>query len=320
MSDIKEIFKKVDGFRVLKEYAKSHVLFHAFLMTAIEGTSRKSLEIVRESVNNRIVNRLRKKYNTYIANFKNTDIERKKLPREHSNKVWICWLQGIENAPEIVKKCYFSLRENLEDRDIVLLTEDNYRDWVSFPVHIQKKIEDGIITRTHMTDFLRLELLEHYGGTWIDATVFCSGKNIPDYIWNSDLFLYQIMKPGLDAHAQRTSTWFITSCTNHPIIILVKSLLYKYWEENNRMIDYFLIHDFIELAIEAYPDEWQKVIPTSSAIPHILLLRLDQSFNEQVWIATKAMTAFHKLSWKFSEDQIKAMKCPGTFYDVVIHN
>ena len=317
MSSFGSLFKKVNGKKVLKEYAQSHVLFHALLLTVVEGTSKKSLEIVRESVSNKVVGRLRRQYKTFISDFKINDSDRSMLPREHSNRVWVCWLQGMEDAPLIVKKCYQSLKDNLEDREIVLLTNENYREWVTFPDYIQKKIDSGMITRTHMTDFLRLELLEHYGGTWIDPTVFCSGKNIPSYVWDSDFFIYQIMKPGLDAHAQRTSSWFITACTNHPIVSLTKELLYEYWKYNEKLVDYFLIHDFIELALEAYPEEWMKVIPVSSSIPHILLLRFTEKYDERVWNATKEMTAFHKLSWKFNEDQMSEMEEKGTYYNVL---
>lgn len=320
MSDFHKLFKKVNGGKVLRDYAQSHVLFHALAMTVLQGTSKKSLELVRESVSNKIVKRLRKKYGTFIAEFKRDDAERAKLPHEHSNRVWVCWLQGMETAPEIVKRCFQSLQDNLIEREIILLTDENYREWVIFPEYIQEKIDNGIITRTHMTDLLRLELLENYGGTWIDATVFCSGKNIPDYIWDSDFFLYQIMKPGLDGHAQRTSSWFITACTNQPIVLLVKELLYEYWKTNSKMADYFLIHDLMELALEVYPEEWMRVVPVSSSIPHILLLRFDQMYDDKIWQATKDMTPFHKLSWKFSNEQMEAMKRPGTFFDVVIQN
>ena len=311
MSDFGKIFKKVNGGKVLKEYAQSHVLFHALALTAIEGTSKKSLEIVRESVSNKVVKRLRKQYAPFIAEFKKGDAERAKLPHDHSNKVWVCWLQGLEEAPEIVKKCYQSLLDNLDDREIVLLTSENYKDWVTFPKHIQEKIDNGTITRTHMTDFLRLELLEHYGGTWIDATVFCSGKNIPSFIWNSDFFIYQIMKPGLDGHSQRISNWMITACTGNPILRLTRALLYEYWKKNTKMADYFLFHDFFELAIEAYPEEWKKVIPCSNAAPHILLLRLFEPCDARVWDAVRGMTPFHKLSYKFDDEKARI---PGTYY------
>lgn len=319
MNQFIKIFKKVNGAKILKQYAYAHVLLYSIWVTLTLGFSKKSLEIVRLAVGNKIINRLRKKYSKFIREYRKQNDERIiNLPHKHSNYVWICWLQGIENAPLIVKKCYNSLVDNLVDRDIVLLTEDNYKNWVSFPNHIQRKIDNGTITRTHMSDLLRLELLEHYGGTWIDATVYCSGKNIPSYILNSDFFIYQCMKPGLDGHASRTSSWFITSCTNHPIILLTKNLLYEYWETHNDMVDYFLVHDMIELAIESYPEEWMKVVPFSSSIPHILLLRLGESFDENVWNATKKMTPFHKLSWKFSDDQMDLFEQDGTYYTILI--
>lgn len=314
MSEFQRIFKKVNGGKVLKEYAYAHVLLHALTMTVIEGTSKKSLEIVRESVSNKIVRRLRRKYAHFIAEFKKNNGE-KNLFHKHSKRVWVCWLQGMENAPEIVKKCYQSLIDNLEDREIILLTKDNYRDWVTFPKYIQDKMDNGIITPTHMTDFLRLKLLEDYGGTWIDATVFCSGNNCSSYVLDSDFFIYQIMKPGLDAHAQRISSWFITACTNHPIIILVRELLYEYWKFNDRLIDYFLIHDFFELAIEAYPEEWNKVIPVSNSTSLILMLRLFDQYEEKIWESIKEQTPFHKLSYKIEDDK---MKMKNTYYSEII--
>lgn len=72
--------------------------------------------------------------------------------------------------------------------------------------------------------------------------------------------------------------------------------------------------------MEAYPEEWMKVVPISSSIPHILLLRFDQIYNEKVWQAAKDITPFHKLSWKFSNEQLEAMERPGTFFDVIVHN
>ena len=37
------------------------------------------------------------------------------------------------------------------------------------------------------TDLMRFALLEHYGGTWIDATVYLSG-DIPEIVLNAELF------------------------------------------------------------------------------------------------------------------------------------
>ena len=59
----------------------------------------------------------------------------------------------------------------------------------------------------------------------------------------------------------------------------------------------------MQLSIEAYPEEWTKVIPFTNSIPHILLLRLFERYDERVWKAVKEMTPIHKLTYKFSEDE-----------------
>lgn len=69
------------------------------------------------------------------------------------------------------------------------------------------------------------------------------------------------------------------------------------------MADYFLLHDFFQMALEAYPEEWKKVIPFSNAVPHILLLRLFEPYDGEMWNAVQDMTAFHKLSYKFEPEK-----------------
>ena len=300
MKNFLALFNKVGGKEILKQYLRGHVLLFALTQTLLQGFSKKSLEIVRLSVNNKILSKLRKKYARFIGEFKDSY---QPAERKRSNKVWVCWLQGMEQAPELVQACFASLKKHLKDREIILLTEENYRDYVNFPNHIQQKIDSGIITRTHMSDLLRLELLLKYGGSWIDATVYCSGGEIPDYMLDSDLFVFQNLKPGADGHSKLISSWFMTACTNHPILQLTQALLYRYWEKQNAMVDYFLIHDFFQLAIEAYKEEWSKVIPFSNAVPHILLLRLFELYSEVLWTAVKKQTPFHKLSYKFSQEQ-----------------
>lgn len=300
MKQFMAIFKKVGGKDVLRQYLRAHVLFFALVQTALNGFSKKSLEIVRLCINNRIVTRLRKKYRKEIGAFTSTQTP---APRQRSNKVWVCWLQGMENAPELVRRCYRSLQENLPDRELILLTEDNYRQYVSFPAHIQQKIDSGVITRTHFSDLLRLELLINHGGTWVDATVFCSGKNIPPYMLDSDLFVFQVLKPGLDGHCTCLSSWFMTACTNHPILLLTRHLLYQYWSKHKSMVDYFLLHDFFQLALEAYPEEWAQVVPFCNSTPHILLLRLFENYEPTTYKAICDQTPFHKLSYKFDDHQ-----------------
>ena len=315
MKDIKDKFKRAGGTQILRQYARSHVLCFALLQAALQGTSQKSLEIVRLGVYNRVLARLRRKYRPYIEEYLRREKSAPERVHKQADHIWILWLDGIEKAPGIVQTCCRSVQECFPDRQIHILTQDNYREYVSFPAFIQEKIDCGQITRTHMSDLLRLELLIRYGGTWLDATVFCSSPKVPDYMLDSDLFLFQDLKPGLDGHSQRISSWMITACTNHPILRLTRALLYAYWKKNTAMDDYFLFHDFFELAIESYPQEWKDVVPCSNAAPHILLLRMFEQYDERIWKAVREMTPFHKLTYKFETEKTQI---PGTYYKVLL--
>ena len=81
------------------------------------------------------------------------------------------------------------------------------------------------------------------------------------------------------------------------------------------MIDYFLLHDFFQLATETYSDEWKKVVPFSNSVPHILLLRLFDEYDEDIWNALNNMTKMHKLSYKLNEDKLRIS---NTFYKKVL--
>ena len=106
----------------------------------------------------------------------------------------------------------------------------------------------------------------------------------------------------------------MSACTNHPILRLTRAMLYNYWEKHNNMIDYFLLHHMFEIAIETYPEEWNKVVPFSNATPHILLLRLFEEYDEHIWDKTQYSTCFHKLSYKFSDEQYEI---PNTYYQKI---
>ena len=311
---LKEIFEKQGGKALLKQYWQSGAFFTAASEFLLLGKSRTALEILRLAAQFKTKQKLEKQYRDELLRFdEQFDTS---LPHAASNKVWVCWFQGMENAPQLVQKCYRSLCENLTDRDVTLITEKNMDDYVQFPSYILEKWKNGQITHTHMTDLLRLELLIRYGGMWIDATVFCSEKreNIPNYYFDSDLFMYQNLKPGRDGHVHYISSWLIAAKSNNRVLMAVRHLCYAYWKNNTQMADYFLLHDFISVALEHYFEEWKKIIPCSNSAPHVLLLRLFEPYDAKIWEAVREQTPFHKLTYKFSEDQIQQA---GTYYDVL---
>lgn len=312
--ELKTIFEKQGGRKLLKQYWSGGAFFTALNQFIVLGRSRTALEILRLSARLKIKQKLEKKYRGKLDAF-----EKGYVDEEHasSNKVWVCWFQGLENAPELVKSCYRSLQDNLTDLEIVLITESNMFDYATFPDHIMALWESGVITHTHMTDLLRLELLLRHGGLWVDATVFCSRKReqIPQYYFDSELFFYQCLKPGRDGHSSYISSWLMGAKTNNKILAATQHLIYQYWKEQKSMWDYFLLHDFMAIVLDRYEDEWKKIVPVDNAASHILLLRLFDKYDEEMWAIVREQTPFHKLSYKFEDVK---MNLKNTYYFEII--
>lgn len=308
---LKDAFEKQGGMNLIKQYLQGGALLTAFGEFLLLGKDKKALEILRLSAQFKIKKNLEKKYKNEINDFlqKYNDA----ISHDTSNKVWVCWFQGIDNAPSLVQRCFESIKNNLTDREVILITKENMFDYVDFPQFIIDKWKCGIITHTHMTDLLRLELLIKYGGMWVDATVLCTQqrKDIPDYFFDSELFLYQIFKPGRDGQAQPISSWLISSKTNNKILMMTQELCYAYWKNHNSLVDYFLFHDFLMISLEHNKEEWDKIIPVDNSAPHYLLLRLFDKYDERMWNAIKGQTPFHKLTYKFDMHQ---ERIEGTFY------
>lgn len=288
---------------------------HVFLRTGIaalaNGFSRKGMEITNLNLELSSNRRLRKKYKQLISEIRN-DVEEQysACPVTKCDKVWILWFQGEHNAPPIVQACIASIRKNMNSHEVVVLDENNLSTFISLPAHIYEKYNQGIISKTHFSDLVRLELLTVYGGIWIDATVMMSGL-LPRYIEESNLFVFQTLKPGLGGHTLAISSWFISAQAPSRILLFAKDFLYSYWERESVLVDYFLLHHAVQIAIDFYGEEWDSVPPVESSVPHALQTRLFEPFNKAVYEAILAQTSIHKLTYKFDDAQ---ERLEGTYY------
>ena len=125
----------------MKKIKKRINQFFAFLYYKItfKKYNKNIITLKRDWI---IYSYLKHKYNKYLYNL--PKFESKEI---YSNKVWWCWLQGEDNAPDLNKACLNSLRKELNDREIIVITNDNYNNYVEFPDYIIKKYEKGLLRR-----------------------------------------------------------------------------------------------------------------------------------------------------------------------------
>ena len=171
---------------------------------------------------------------------------------ETRKTIFWCWLQGLENAPKLYLANLNSLYLNCKGFNIVIITEKNMLNYVSFPDYVLDKYHKGMMTPTHFSDMLRLELLIKFGGTWIDASVLIT--KYEEKFFDKDLFFFQ---DNIEACAG--SSWFITAEKDSPILKTVRDLLYEYWKTANELYNYFLFHLFFKMTTERYIEDIKKI-------------------------------------------------------------
>ena len=113
--------------------------------------------------------------------FRDTVPEKLTFPETQVDEpIWLFWNTGLEQAPEIVKTCYQSIKK-YAGRQVVLLTENNVQNYINMPDYLNEKLKSGVLPLAIYTDLMRVALLEHYGGTWMDATILLTDE-IPQEI------------------------------------------------------------------------------------------------------------------------------------------
>jgi mannosyltransferase OCH1-like enzyme len=270
--------------------------------------SMNAIETVDED---RIYSYLKRKYGKKILN---SPLPNLNSENPYPNKIWICWLQGMENAPQIVKRCYESVQKHSSGREIIVITDENIRQYVNFPEYIWKRRGKNGLSQTFLSDLLRISLLAQYGGIWIDASCFLTDA-IPDYVANAPVFAF---KTFLKAGKCKASNWFIAAQPANPIICQTRDMLYEYWRKERFLKHYFIFHLCFSIVCdssERNKQMWKKVPVFPNANPHLLQFELFNEYNAERFEQIKHFSFIHKLSYKFTQEKFDQKR---TIYDIEI--
>ena len=183
-------FRQFGGWRLVRAYLRKGVFPIMLKEVWRVSIHRRPLKEAYPKIRGFVSPILKKEYEPLlyelVSKYKNVEFERKS-----NDVVWFGWLQGIDNAPDLVKVCYWSQKNHIQDKTFIDISYTNYKEYVSLPDFIIDKYEKKIIPAAHFSDLLRLELLIQHGGTWIDSTVLCTGTNYPKQIMDCSLFFFR---------------------------------------------------------------------------------------------------------------------------------
>lgn len=251
---------------------------------------------------------LKRHYSRYIHDVEYTETAVPKI-------VWICWLQGEENAPALVKQCIRSVRRYASDCEVRILTEQNLGEYVTFPDDVWAKYRSGKIPFTQFSDLLRVALLAEHGGIWMDATVLLTDR-LPDYVSSGSLFMFR--ESWLQRGVTVASSWFLASCAGHPIMVNMRDLLVRYWQRESHLRHYFIVHLFMSVLVrnsEQCKALFERMPYVSNVDVHTMMFRLFEPYTPALWAEITGRSSVHKLSYKWPEEK---QSQPGTIFQHVL--
>ncbi len=227
---------------------------------------------------------------------KEYEFANKNVPKD---PIWIMWWQGEEKAPEVVKTCINSARKNSNNHNVIVITEKNFCDYFKLPDFIIEKFNKGYISRTHLSDMIRLNLLYLYGGLWLDATVYVTHP-ISNDLFTKNFYSCNFGINTKDPSHGRWTTFLMFGRKKNSLFKKVLEYHYKYWINHNVIVDYIMF-DYIINYIAKHDEECYNQInsvPKNNVNVFELFKILNSSANNWNFKKLDENTIFYKLSYK----------------------
>ena len=257
---------------------------------------------------------LEKEFYEFIINYEFNTCNQK-----NSKIIWTLWMQGYENAPELVKSTIDSIRKfaELNNFQFILLEENTIEKYVVFPKLIKEKMDLGVIDYTKISDILRVSLLAKYGGTWVDATIYMKEE------FDSSLLLqnYYTIKTGeIEDYSPNISNnrwkgFFLSG--NSSLFSFTRDFFFEYYSRYDIAVDYLLIDYIFDIAYKYDEKIKNQMLELEKSNPNLFWLEshLGDKFDQKVWDNITETTKVFKTTYKLS-GEIKSNK--NNFYSKLI--
>lgn len=320
----KKRFVQFGGWRLILQYARMGVLWtgvKALIRCVVSGKSFKAAyPAVTERVDEILIERYRHILDENKDRFSKANPNSGK-PRESavSRIIWSAWLQGLDNAPEMVNVCLESHQKHLPGYEFRVLDMENYRQWVELPEWVEEKYARGMIPAALFSDVLRVAVLKRYGGVWMDASVLCTGFDNQQLqkqwaeVENSRFAVFRYYRKG-DRYPSGLSNWFIAATPDNIVLTSVYDMLTAYWRDYDCTIDYYMMHLFISCALKAFPEMERGMPKLNSRYSFFLGDALSRTYSQEAWQELVDHVAIHKLNYRKADE---ARKNPLSYYNFI---
>jgi Capsular polysaccharide synthesis protein. len=219
--------------------------------------------------------------------------------------IFVCWLQGESNAPDIVKRCVKSIRKHAKSHPVYLVNAENYSQYITLPDNISRAWQNKQISNAHFADVLRCALLCEHGGCWIDATIWMSG-DIHDEVFEYPFYSCRFNDDGRYVTRNIWSNFFIAAQKHSITAHFVRDMLYEYMAHQKRFVDYFLMDYIIRWGYDNIAEirDELNAIPMNNESVHELVKCVGEPMSSLDVQKVLGQSYVHKLSWRINLENL----------------
>lgn len=219
--------------------------------------------------------------------------------------VWVCWWDGLEKAPDVIKRCVRSIQEHAGEHPVRVLDKYTIKQYLTIPDYITDMVEKKRLGLANLCDYIRVALLEKYGGLWLDATIFCS-QEIPDWYFTYDVFTIKSKSAENKFNKKYISngrwvTYCIGGRAGTSLFQFLRSAFEEIWSTENYNIDYLMFDYLIDIAYSTLPEVRDAMLLIPESNPHRSALHNAMCEDRPASELDNVLypdTVLYKLSWK----------------------
>lgn len=229
-------------------------------------------------------------------------------------RIYSLWLQGINEAPGIVRLNFERWLSLNPDYEMQILDEQAVQQLVSPVIPHWSELAPQALS-----DVVRTLLLLNGGGVWVDASVYPSVPLrhwLPSHITSSGFFAFA--RPGPD---RPISSWFLVATPENPMMKALASEVTKYWAVRRSLVNgipddpvaavqfwpgqypYFWFHYLFQLLLDrdrTFSEAWANCVQVSAEGPHLMqgILGQNPEVGQDELREIAAVAPVHKLDWR----------------------
>lgn len=232
--------------------------------------------------------------------------------------IFTYWDSGFSNLSWPLKKVVLSHNKlNHDNFEVIRLSHENIHQYIDIPQHIEKIRS---VYPANYSDYIRLALLEKYGGIWLDASIYInkddaiSKMNIPN-----NNYLYAFYFSGF--YRNISNFFMYVNKPNNYLIAMMKQVFSEYYKTYDFPIDYFVFHKifrYLTFLDKDFNDIWLASVQNLTGLEHgkerkILFKNIFDDFNEHIWNSIDMI----KINRKDKRISLKTYKA-GSYVDKIL--